>query len=60
MKISRYSDSQIMAILKEAKSVSIEIGSVLKGKSSHKLLLEFAVLKRPYWVASSGNSTDKV
>jgi putative transposase len=42
----------------------------LKGKSSHKLLSEFAVLKkrywgqhlwaRGYWVASSGNVTDEV
>ncbi len=42
----------------------------LKGKSSHKLLSEFVVLKkrywgqhlwgRGYWVASSGNVTDEV
>lgn len=42
----------------------------LKGKSSHKLLSEFAVLRkrywgqhlwaRGYWVASSGNVTDEV
>jgi putative transposase len=42
----------------------------LKGKSSHKLLSEFSVLKRRYWgqhlwargywVASSGNVTDEV
>jgi len=42
----------------------------LKGKSSHKLLSEYAVLKkrywgqhlwaRGYWVASSGNVTDEV
>jgi putative transposase len=42
----------------------------LKGKSSHKLLAEFQVLRkrywgqhlqsRRYWVASSGNVTDEV
>lgn len=42
----------------------------LKGKSSHKLLSEFAVLRkrywgqhlwaRGYWIASSGNVTDEV
>ena len=42
----------------------------LKGKSSHRLLSEFSVLKkrywgqhlwaRGYWVASSGNVTDEV
>ena len=42
----------------------------LKGKSSHRLLTEYAVLRkrywgqhlwaRGYWVASSGNATDKV
>ncbi len=32
----------------------------LKGKSSHKLLSEFAGLRKRYWVATSGDVTDEV
>ena len=32
----------------------------LKGNSSHKLLSEFGILKRGYWIASNGNVADEV